>query len=555
MSPGQLAHPEWGTGIVSLCGAAAMLLLLARWRARSRRRLLGPALHPGSHVARDVALLVGLAAIGTALLGPRIGERLVTAPSSGIDVVLLLDTSRSMDATDTPPSRFDRARQAARDTLARLRPGDRAALAVFASRGALLAPLTPDRNALHELIAALDTHLIRPAGSSLGSGVRSAIGAFEAGSERPRLIVVLSDGEDPRRSGDLGIPDALRAEVRVLTAAFGSETGARVPDHGVPLRDAAGAAVISRRRADRLERLASASGGVALRANEWGELDLRQLETALQRDSGGAPGELVERRMRATHVLPFAALALVLLVAEGLPWRLTRRPVSGAMAFSGQRPFARGPVAAALALGAILLLGAGPAQAPGGGPARPPSRIEVALVESPRDPVLLVELGLERLALGRRDAARRAFLAAALSARDEGLAALAYYDLGVAALEEGDYEAARDAFFDALALDPSDREARYNLEWSLKALPGDETPPPLPETEAGEEDPEPERPEPTPELPTQPEAAGAEQPGGLSEEERQRWLARVDDDLGRALRSAASAGAGEQGQHRAGPAW
>jgi tetratricopeptide (TPR) repeat protein len=294
---------------------------------------------------------------------------------------------------------------------------------------------------------------------------------------------------------------------------------------------------------------------VALRANEWGELDLRQLETALQRDSGGAPGELVERRMRATHVLPFAALALVLLVAEGLPWRLTRRPVSGAMAFSGQRPFARGPVAAALALGAILLLGAGPAQAPGGGPARPPSRIEVALVESPRDPVLLVELGLERLALGRRDAARRAFLAAALSARDEGLAALAYYDLGVAALEEGDYEAARDAFFDALALDPSDREARYNLEWSLKALPGDETPPPLPETEAGEEDPEPERPEPTPELPTQPEAAGAEQPGGLSEEERQRWLARVDDDLGRALRSAASAGAGEQGQHRAGPAW
>ena len=303
MSPGLLAHPEWGTGIVSLCAAAALLLLLARLRARSRRRLLGPALRPGIHVARDVALLVGLAAIGAALLGPRIGERLVTAPSSGIDVVLLLDTSRSMDATDIPPSRFGRARQAAHDTLARLRPGDRAALAIFAGRGALLTPLTPDRNALHELISALDTHLIRPAGSSLGSGVRSAIGAFEAGSERPRLIVVLSDGEDPRRSGDLGIPDALRAEVRVLTAAFGTETGASVPDHGVPLRDADGAVVVSRRRADRLERLASASGGMAFRANEWGDLDLRQLETALQRGSGGAPGELVERRVRAASGL------------------------------------------------------------------------------------------------------------------------------------------------------------------------------------------------------------------------------------------------------------
>jgi len=166
-----------------------------------------------------------------------------------------------------------------------------------------------------------------------------------------------------------------------------------------------------------------------------------------------------------------------------------------------------------------------------------------------------VELGLERLATGRHAAARRAFLAAALSARDEGLASLAYYDLGVAALEEGDYEAARDAFFDALALDPSDREARYNLEWSLKALPGDAPPPPLPEPEEADDDPEQERPEPMPESRTEPDQAGPEQSTELGEEERERWLARIDDDLGRALRSAAAAGAGERERRRPGPAW
>ena len=53
---------------------------------------------------------------------------------------------------------------------------------------------------------------------------------------------------------------------------------------------------------------------------------------------------------------------------------------------------------------------------------------------------------------------------AALSTNDPALAGLAWYDLGVAALEMGDLERARDAFFDALALTPFDREARFNLE-------------------------------------------------------------------------------------------
>ena len=111
------------------------------------------------------------------------------------------------------------------ELLARLEYADRAALVAFSARGVLLTPLTPDRAALLELLSALDTEMLRPASSNLGSGVRAALEAFESGAERPRVVFVLSDGEDPERRRDLGAAEASRARVRVLTAIIGQQAG------------------------------------------------------------------------------------------------------------------------------------------------------------------------------------------------------------------------------------------------------------------------------------------------------------------------------------------
>ena len=235
MTVERLAHPEWWTPALLLLLGAAAALAGARLLARGRRRRLGTLGNPapaGLPLASDVALIVALACVVTALLGPRLGEKVVRVPASGVDLVLLLDVSRSMDARDVPPSRLARAQRAAEELLARLAPGDRAALAAFAGRGVLLTPLTPDREALVELLGALDSGLLEPPSSNLGEGVRAALAAFEAGSERPRVLFVLSDGEDPERRTEIGVADALRTEVRVLTAALGTETGAAVPDRG-----------------------------------------------------------------------------------------------------------------------------------------------------------------------------------------------------------------------------------------------------------------------------------------------------------------------------------
>jgi Ca-activated chloride channel family protein len=521
-------HPEWWVAVWIGLLTAVSAVSLARWTARKRRQRLGAATRPGLPLARDAVLLLALACIGIALLGPRLGTRTIWTTTSGVDVVLLFDVSRSMDATDVPPSRLDHSRRAALDLLARLGTGDRVALAAFGDRGVLLTPLTPDRDALVELVGALDTSLIEPAGSNLAAGVSEAVKAFEAGSERPRIVVVLSDGESPLERRALGMGAAIAADVRIIAIAIGTEAGGRIPDHGLPLRDEQGHVIVSQRHTQRLERLATATDGSVFSADAWGRIDAAELSNAVRRDAGNTPGTPIERRVRAVRVAPLAALAFGLMLIEALqPLRSRIR--------RKRSPVRR--VALATAVVAFAALGVAP-------PAQNTTLnlLEARLRQHRGDLRLLFELGLARLERGRQEAAQRAFLAAALSTSDPELAALAYYNLGVAALEEGSYEVARDAFFDALALRPGDRRARFNLEWSLAAMSAKTHRPEAKSSRrlaAERELGAPRRREEEPEAteagrPTETETS----PLTLDQERRDRWLARIEDDPTAALRSA-----------------
>jgi tetratricopeptide (TPR) repeat protein len=546
------ANPQWllpAAVVLAVLGAA----LGARgWLgARRLRRLLGPGrggAAVAASVASDAALFAALALVAVALLGPRIWERSTLLGRSGVDVAILVDVSRSMDARDAPPSRLQRARRAAGRVLERLAPDSRAALAAFAGRGVLLTPLTPDKVALAELLPALDTELLQPGGSDLDAGLAAAVDAFEDGSRRPRVVLVLSDGEVRGRSQEPAEASAGRADARVAAVAFGSPFGATIPDHGVPLRDERGEIVVTRRQSQPLARLAEARGGRLFVGDEWGDFDLEAAMGEIEREARLAPGERVERRTAVPAVLPFAALALAVLLAEAAPWR------------AGLRWLGPGGARRRLAAGAVLascLVASGLTGAdPGATEAdRARARDDTATLEArarerPLTGPELVALGLARSRSGDDAEAEHAFREAAVSARDPRVAAVAYHDLGVTALARGDLEAARDLFFDALAVNPDDTPARFNLEWTLAALRRPEAPPESPSPEPADED-EPERSEPerrrSAEPPPAPAAGGQQQapaearPAPLSAGDRERWLERVRDDPGRALRTAAAA--------------
>jgi Ca-activated chloride channel family protein len=551
VTPAHLAHPEWAAPVASAVAivAAVAVISFAVARRRARRLLGSPQWVPRAQLLRDLSLVAAFAAAGAALLGPTAGMRTLTVAGSGVDLVLLFDVSRSMDAADVPPSRLARARALAASVLARLGPEDRVALAAFAGRGVLLTPLTPDFSALDEMLASLDSGLIQPGGSDLGAGVVAASSAFEAASERPRVVLALADGEDPVAQGDIGASAAQRAGVRVVGVALGSDAGAAIPDGGSPLQDARGRPVLSRRDATRLAALAAATGGASFAGDRWGDVDETALLAALRRDAAKTRGGTVERRVPATQVAPLAALAFALLLFE----------LAG-----GARPLLvwlrarRSGVAAALLI--ALTLGVASLAADSDSIAS----LEAQLRERPGDPALLIALGVARAERGRHDEAALALRAAAIGASDADDAAVAHYDLGVLEAQRRRFGAARDAFLDALALAPDDTQARFNLEWSLRAL--TQMPAPPEQRRAADDDAaeSAERPDPKQPDPTEPPGA---RPGGTPESQRpsaergdekargfapelspdraQQWLDAVADDPGRALRSAARGADGE----------
>jgi Ca-activated chloride channel homolog len=150
----------------SLWGLLAIPLLVALYLLRVRRRehtvssiLLWQRAAPAQagsrprRIERSLLLLLQILIAATIVAGLARPAVVGRAPA-GADVLIVLDASMSMRARDAAPTRFDRARAEALDMVARLRPGQRAAVVLAALRPLLLAPLTPDRTRLRAALAA-----------------------------------------------------------------------------------------------------------------------------------------------------------------------------------------------------------------------------------------------------------------------------------------------------------------------------------------------------------------------------------------------------------------
>ncbi|OYV68043.1 MAG: hypothetical protein B7Z72_08760, partial [Gemmatimonadetes bacterium 21-71-4] len=221
--------------VVLPAGVGAVLLRTGRLR-RARLERLGDfdvvsRLMPGglAHSAgwRAARLAGACALAGVALAGPRWGlERNVTR-TRGFDMVLALDVSLSMRATDVRPDRLERMKQEVR-RLRALSPGDRIGLIVFAGRSYVLSPLTVDEGALDLFLDNLDPSIVGQPGSSLSRAIRQGTDLLSLGSGgADRALVVMSDGEAFEPEADV-VAEARRAGekgISLVTVGFGTTAG------------------------------------------------------------------------------------------------------------------------------------------------------------------------------------------------------------------------------------------------------------------------------------------------------------------------------------------
>lgn len=252
-------------------------LLAAHWRRTWR---LARALDQGAGRLGwklPVRLLTG-AGLLLGLLGPSLGLSRQPVRTTGQDVWLLVDISRSMDAPDVVPTRLLRA-QAELQRLATQFPADRLGLIVFGSEAMVQCPLTYDQAALQTFIGTLSTHLAAPGPTSLREPLELLLqrlstpnqGETSSSGPAPRstAVVLVSDGEDFGENLEPAVQALGRVGARVYAVGVGTLAGARLPGpNGQPLRDAKGQPVRSWLREAPLLQLAAQTNGRYLELND-----------------------------------------------------------------------------------------------------------------------------------------------------------------------------------------------------------------------------------------------------------------------------------------------
>jgi Ca-activated chloride channel family protein len=227
---------------------------------------------------------------------------------------VVLDLSRSMDATDYQPSRLTRARFKVVDILRRSR--DRpVGLVVFAADGFIITPLTEDANTLISLLPAVDTDIMPAQGSRPDLGLKAAARMLERGGATRGEVILISDGVKGRRA-EAQAADLRAAGFRVSVLAAGTPEGAPIPVQGGGFfKDLEGGIVVAMTDFDGLRAIATAGGGrFAALSSDDSDIDLLLTEDVPK------PWELDLRAVERTSEAwrdrgPWLALLLVPLAA------------------------------------------------------------------------------------------------------------------------------------------------------------------------------------------------------------------------------------------------
>jgi Ca-activated chloride channel family protein len=234
------------------------------WLAVVDKSLQPYVLSEGENVSQRrwplLAVLAAAVLATLALAGPAWDRLPVPAFRSDESLVVALDLSRSMDATDVEPTRLARARLKLLDLLDRRQEGQ-TALIVFTSNAFTVTPLTTDIQTIAALVGALSTDIMPSQGSQIEVGLAKAAELLtQAGAGRGEILLLTDAGASPRA---FDLAESLRRDgVTTSVLAVGTEQGAPIPALGGGfLTDNRGQVVVPQVDFDNLQRLALAGGG------------------------------------------------------------------------------------------------------------------------------------------------------------------------------------------------------------------------------------------------------------------------------------------------------
>lgn len=302
------------------------LFALLRRRRRALEKLVDPAMlpilapawNPARATSRLGFRLGALVLLFLALARPQWGFHWEDVRRQGLDILVVLDTSRSMTASDIKPSRLQQAKWGIRDLVRNLR-GDRIGLIPFAGASVLQCPLTIDYAAFTMTLDDLYAGIIPRGGTAIEQALRTAIDAFPAESAADRVILLITDGEDHDGDPLTLLPTLKEQNIRVYSIGIGTLAGGMIPgaEGAGYFKNRQGQVVMSTLQEDALQQLALATGGTYVRAAP-GDTGLERVFRESIDNLKRAEQETRTAKIYEERFVWFLAAALVLLAGEAL---------------------------------------------------------------------------------------------------------------------------------------------------------------------------------------------------------------------------------------------
>jgi Ca-activated chloride channel family protein len=501
------------------------LLVFFWWSGRKRQQLLTqfiqarllPGLTVGISATRQKirlgCLVLAVACLIVALARPQWGFDWEELKQRGLDIVVAIDTSKSMLAEDIPPNRLVRAKLAALELMQRAK-SDRLGLVAFAGTAFLQCPLTIDDAAFRQSVEALDVNSIPQGGTALASAIETALTAYKEG-DNYRILVLFTDGEDHDSGALEAAESAAKEGLRIFTVGIGTAEGELLRIKNAQggsdyVRDEQGNVVKSHLNERLLQQIAGATeGGFYLPLRGAKAIDTLY-DQGLAKLPKSQHQEKFVRQYHERYHWPLAVAIVLLLVEMLFPERKPERqakdakkakatPAQGGPAASRSSPANGQPrPSSVLQPQSLLLLASWIAWFllwPAAGMASPSSALreykagqyDQALKEYERllqkrtdDPRLHFNAGAAAYRDQKFDEAAKQFNAT-LASPDLNLQGLAYYNEGNSLYHLGEriqdpkqrteaWEKAIQDYQSTMKLSPQDADAKFNYDFVKKKL-------------------------------------------------------------------------------------
>jgi Ca-activated chloride channel family protein len=321
----QFQYKEFLLLFSALVVFAMLFVFLLRWKKRTIKKIgdtrlvqqliknFSPQLFAGKFVLFSLAFALGIIAVAN-LRRPGSAENI---SRKGIDVVIALDVSKSMLATDLSPNRLERAKQMILKLMDRM-PNDRIALVLFAGKAYMQMPLTIDHGAAAIFVSSATPDAIPAQGTVFSEGLQMSARAFNTKEGRFKSVILISDGEDHDEEALKTAESISQQGIMVCTVGIGSPEGSQIPDNATNdyKRDAMGNIVISKLNEDELKQIAEKTNGIYVHFDSTDQTindvmqQLSQVEKKTFTD--------VSLLNYTTYYMWFAGLMFLLLILEFL---------------------------------------------------------------------------------------------------------------------------------------------------------------------------------------------------------------------------------------------